>query len=71
MSKTRLEIRGMMGEHCRRLVTKTLKGLDGISDVAVDLKSGQAAVDYDETKVRFKDMEKAVEEQGYNVVGQK
>ncbi|MCI1857832.1 MAG: copper ion binding protein [Sporolactobacillus sp.] len=70
MAKTTLDVKGMMGEHCRRLVTKTLAGLDGVSAVSVDLQAGQAAVDYDDAKVNYDDMKKAVEEQGYDVVGQ-
>ncbi|WP_262392790.1 copper ion binding protein [Sporolactobacillus inulinus] len=68
--KTKLDVKGMMGDHCKNLVTKTLNGLDGVSAVSVDLKTGEAAVDYDETKVQYDKMKEAVEEQGYDVVGQ-
>lgn len=70
MAKTTLDVKGMMGDHCKNLVTKTLKGLDGVSAVDVDLKSGEASVAYDEAKVQFSKMKEAVEEQGYDVVGQ-
>ncbi|TGA96920.1 copper chaperone [Sporolactobacillus shoreae] len=70
MAKTTLDVRGMMGDHCKNLVTNTLKGLDGVSAVSVDLKTGEAAVDYDDTKVQYDKMKEAVEEQGYDVVGQ-
>ncbi|RYL87521.1 cation transporter [Sporolactobacillus sp. THM19-2] len=69
MAKTTLNVKGMMGDHCKRLVTKTLKDLNGVSTAEVDLSSGQAAVEYDDTKVRFNDMKEAVEKQGYDVVG--
>lgn len=70
MAKTKLDVKGMMGDHCKNLVTQTLKGLDGVSAVSVDLKTGEAAVEYDETKVQYDKMKEAVEEQGYDVVGQ-
>ncbi|WP_100488771.1 copper ion binding protein [Sporolactobacillus pectinivorans] len=70
MAKTTLDVKGMMGDHCKNLVTKTLKGLDGVSAVDVDLKSGEASVVYDEAKVQFSKMKEAVEEQGYDVAGQ-
>jgi Copper chaperone len=70
MAKTTLDVKGMMGDHCKILVTKTLEGLDGVSAVSVDLKSGEAAVDYDEKKVQYDKMKAAVEEKGYDVVGQ-
>ncbi|WP_010632717.1 copper ion binding protein [Sporolactobacillus vineae] len=70
MAKTTLDVKGMMGEHCRLRVTKALEGLDGVSAVSVDLKSGHADVDFDEKKVQYDKMKAAVEDQGYNVVGQ-
>ncbi|MDD9148563.1 MULTISPECIES: copper ion binding protein [unclassified Sporolactobacillus] len=70
MAKTTLEVKGMMSDHCKHLVTKTLKDLDGVSAVDVDLKAGKAAVEYDESKVQFSNMKEAVEEKGYDVVGQ-
>lgn len=69
MAKTTFDVKGMMGDHCKNLVTKTLTELNGVSAVDVDLKAGKAAVEYDDTKVQFSKMKEAVEEKGYDVVG--
>ena len=43
-----IKIKGMSCQHCVMAVTKALGAIDGIKDVKVDLKSGQAT--YEETK---------------------
>ncbi|WP_010632716.1 copper chaperone CopZ [Sporolactobacillus vineae] len=70
MAKTTLNVHGMSCGHCKMAVTNALKELDGVSNVSVDLENGKAAVEYDESKVQFDNMKDAVEEQGYDVVGQ-
>lgn len=70
MAKTTLDVKGMHCGHCKASVTNALKGLDGVSDVSVDLEKGKASVEYDEARVQFSKMKEAVEEQGYDVVGQ-
>ena len=56
----------MSCQHCVMAVTKALGALDGIKDVKVDLKSGQAS--YDETKpVDAKVIADAVKKAGYEV----
>lgn len=70
MAKTTLDVEGMSCAHCKMAVTNALKELDGVSNVSVDVEKGKAAVEYDEAKVQFSKMKDAVEEQGYDVVGQ-
>lgn len=70
MAKTTLDVKGMSCGHCKMAVTNALKELDGVSAVSVDLENGKAAVEYDESKVQYDKMKDAVEEQGYDVVGQ-
>lgn len=61
-----IKIKGMSCQHCVMAVTKALGALDGIKDVKVDLKSGQAS--YDETKpVDAKVIADAVKKAGYEV----
>lgn len=38
-----IKIKGMTCNHCVMAVTKALSAVDGISNVKVDLKSGEAA----------------------------
>ncbi|WP_100488770.1 copper chaperone CopZ [Sporolactobacillus pectinivorans] len=70
MAQTTLDVKGMHCGHCKMSVTNALKELDGVSNVSVNLEKGKAVVEYDETKVQFSKMKEAVEEQGYDVVGQ-
>lgn len=39
MAKTTLDVKNMMGDHCKNLVAKTLKDFDGASAVNVGLKT--------------------------------
>lgn len=66
MTKT-LKIEGMSCMHCVGAVTKTLKALGGVSDVAVDLESKSATVEINGT-VTDKVLRDAVEETGFQVV---
>lgn len=43
-----IQIKGMSCNHCVMAVTKALGGVDGISNVKVDLAKGEAT--FDETK---------------------
>jgi copper chaperone len=45
---TTINVKGMSCNHCVMAVTKALGAIDGISDVRVDLKKGEAA--FTETK---------------------
>ena len=42
---TRIKIKGMSCNHCVMSVTKTLSEIDGIKNVKVDLKGGEATFD--------------------------
>ncbi|TGA99200.1 copper chaperone CopZ [Sporolactobacillus shoreae] len=68
MAERTLDVQGMSCGHCKMAVSGALKGLNGVSDVAVDLSTGKVDVSYDESKVGFAEMKEAVEEQGYDVV---
>lgn len=60
-----LNIEGMMCAHCVNHVTKALNGVDGASDVAVDLEKNQATVGGASDLVTA--LTSAVEEAGYQV----
>lgn len=67
MTTTTYRVQGMTCEHCVGAVTSALAELDGVTDVSVDLDSGQAKVTseqpLDEGAVR-----EAVDEAGYELV---
>jgi copper chaperone len=62
----KLKIKGMSCQHCVMAVTKAIGAIEGVKNVQVDLKSGQAT--YEETKpVDAKIVADAVKKAGYEV----
>lgn len=66
--QTTLDVKGMTCGHCESSVKGALKGLNGVTNVEVNLSTGKADVTYDNEQVTVKNMRDAVEEQGYDVV---
>jgi copper chaperone len=61
-----IKIKGMSCQHCVMAATKALSAIDGIKDVQVDLKGGQAS--FEETKpVDAKVIADAVKKAGFEV----
>ncbi len=67
-AKAEIKISGMMCAHCVARVEKSLKDLDGVKEVKVDLETGKASVKYDPKKLEPSKLEDAVKEAGYDVV---
>lgn len=67
MATETYEVKGMTCGHCVNAVTNELKEIKGVSDVQVDLDSGQVEVTSDVPLDREK-VTAAVEEAGYEVV---
>ena len=66
MKATTLKIDGMTCGHC---VMSVKKELGKIADVHVeDVQIGSAIVKYDETRISFLDLAKAIEGAGYHLV---
>lgn len=61
----KLAVKGMYCSGCVTSVESALKNVDGVADVTVDLKAGEAAFRYDPAKVRPEDGVKAVEAVGF------
>ncbi|MDY2685455.1 MAG: heavy metal translocating P-type ATPase [Selenomonadaceae bacterium] len=66
--ETTLKIKGMMCEHCKAHVTKALSGMDGVTDVAVDLEGGKAEVKASRA-IPQAEFAKVIEDAGYELVG--
>jgi len=64
--KTEMHIAGMTCQHCVMRVTKAAEGIEGVSDVKVDLASGilEAQVDSPEKTGKIRE---AVIDAGYQV----
>lgn len=65
---TRIKIQGMTCEHCVRAVTRALSAVEGVTNVRVSLENHEAVFDTS-GKVDMEKINKAVEEEGYKVVG--
>jgi len=71
MTTTEYKVQGMTCEHCVNAVTAELSGIDGVSDVTIELRAGDISdvrvtseSALDEAAVRA-----AVDEAGYELVG--
>jgi copper chaperone CopZ len=62
---TTLRITGMSCNHCERSVGEALRGVLGVTTVAVDLAGGSARVEHAESATRAQ-LVAAVEEAGYS-----
>ena len=59
-------VSGMHCHHCVSSVTEEVSAVTGVTDVKVDLDSGQLIV-ISETDIPFESIEAAVDEAGYSV----
>ncbi|MCK4476876.1 MAG: copper ion binding protein, partial [Methanophagales archaeon] len=69
--KTELKISGMTCATCATTIEKSLLSQDGVADAQVNLGNETAVVEYDTTKVKLTDLEKAVTDAGYGVIHEK
>ncbi len=65
MTKQRFQVTGMSCASCSAHVEKAVKGVSGVSQVAVSLLTNSMTVEYDETAVNPAAIIKAVEDAGY------
>jgi len=70
MSKAELvlNVNGMSCSHCEHAVKTAVGALDGVENVAVDLKGKKVTTQYDPSKVNPDQIRSAIEDQGYDVV---
>ena len=59
-------VSGMQCDHCVSSVTEEVSTVNGVTDVKVDLDSGQLIV-ISETEIPFQSIEAAVDEAGYSL----
>ena len=60
-------VSGMHCHHCASSVTEEVSAVSGVTDVKVDVDSGQLIV-ISEADIPFENIEAAVDEAGYSVV---
>ncbi len=68
IKKATIKINGMMCGGCESSVTEAIKSVDGVKDVAVSHKQGEAKVSYDATTTDLLFIQMAINNTHYNVV---
>ncbi len=68
MTKEVLNVNGMSCSHCVTAITSAVGGLDGVTDVVVDLGAKTVTVEFNSDKVSLDGVRQAIEEEGYDVV---
>ena len=69
MTKVAFKLEGMACEHCVQAVTDAITEADGTADVLVDMESGAVSFSYDPGKTPIEVIRKAIEEEGFDIVG--
>ena len=62
-----LTVKGMTCDNCARSVERKLTATPGVTKASVDLKAGQARVEYDADRVQPDALANAVRQLGYEV----
>lgn len=65
MATLKLRVTGMTCSHCQAKVEKALKGTAGVYTAIVDLRDGEAEVDFDDDRATTAQLVAAIERAGY------
>jgi len=65
MANIKLRVSGMHCGHCQAKVERALKQTTGVYSAVVDLRAGEAEVDFEDDSVTTGDLVAAVEHAGY------
>ena len=68
MMEMTYRVTNMTCSACSAYVQKTIAKLDGVSDVQVNIATEKMTISFDEKKLGFEDIQKAVEDAGYGLV---
>ena len=63
-----IKVEGMKCDKCSASVAKKLKATDGVEDVQVDQKKGEAVVKYDEQKLNEAKLREVINSTGFKAV---
>ncbi|MCR2822418.1 heavy metal translocating P-type ATPase [Lederbergia panacisoli] len=71
VSESQFQISGMTCAACSNRIEKGLNKLDGVKDANVNLALEKATIHYDKEKISLEDIQKKVQDLGYDVVTEK
>ncbi|MCX8110524.1 MAG: cation transporter [Syntrophorhabdaceae bacterium] len=66
MAEATIKIAGMSCQHCVASVGKAITSVKGVEKI--DVSIGSAYIVYDESKANLKEIEAAIEKEGYKVI---
>ncbi len=69
--KEKLKIKGMTCASCVRVIENSVKKIEGIKEIYVNLGTETALLEYDPDKVKIEDVIKTIEDIGYSVIKDK
>lgn len=69
METITMNVKGMTCNGCVASVTRVLKAVPGVADVAVTLQPGAAKVTYDAARTGTPALKTAIEDAGFEVAG--
>ena len=65
MANVKLRVSGMTCSHCQAKVEQALKGINGVYTAIVDLRDGEAEVDFNDDALTPQQLVAAIEQAGY------
>lgn len=65
MKTVKMPVNGMVCSACQSHVKKTIKSVDGVTDVEVNLEKKFAVFTFDSKKVKIEQVQKAVNDKGF------
>ena len=71
LKKAKIKIDGMSCQHCVKTVTDVMMGLDGVSQVKVNLKKGEARLKVERDRLDLELLETAIVTAGFEFVSLK
>ncbi|MDP2155408.1 MAG: copper ion binding protein [Sulfuricella sp.] len=69
MEKITLNVKGMTCMGCVKSVKNVLEPIHGVASVNITLDDGQVAISYDAAKAGIEQFKAAIQDAGYEVVG--
>ncbi|TXR99984.1 copper resistance protein CopZ [Bacillus sp. SH7-1] len=67
MEQLTLKVEGMSCGHCVNAIESSVKELNGVEQVKVQLAEGTVEVTIDSSAIKLKDIVAVIEDQGYDV----
>jgi copper ion binding protein len=68
LKRAKIKIDGMSCQHCVKTVTDAMVDLDGVSQVKVNLKKGEAKIKFDKDRLDLEQLKTAVVTAGFEFV---